>query len=101
MVNKINLFLIKTLLVIVVLVTMYASVIVLNDDIINNNDDIDSLNRKITSLEETSIKLERDIELLKMTYKALRTSINTQEHSATGGVGVLTGEIIVEQKQED
>ena len=38
MVSKINLFLIKTLLVIVVLVTMYASIIVLNDDIINNND---------------------------------------------------------------
>ena len=100
MVNKINLFLIKLVLVIVVGITMYSSVVILNDDILNNDKDIDSINRKITSLEEISMKLERDIELLKMTHKALRTSINTQEQSATGGVGVLTGEIIVEQKQE-
>ena len=98
MVNKINLFLIKTLLVIVVLVTMYASIIVLNDDMLNNSNDIDIINRKITSLEETSMKLERDIELLKMTHKALRTSINTQEQSATGGVGVLTGNILPEEE---
>lgn len=98
MVNKINLFLIKTLLVIVVLVTMYASIIVLNDDMLNNSNDIDIINRKITSLEETSSKLERDIELLKMTHKALRTSINTQEQSATGGVGVLTGNILPKEE---
>jgi predicted nucleic acid-binding Zn-ribbon protein len=77
---------------------MYASVIVLNDDILNNSNDIDTINRKITSLEEASIKLERDIELLKMTHKALRTSINTQEQSATGGVGVLTGNILPEEE---
>jgi len=98
MVNKINLFLIKLILVIVVGITMYASVIVLNDDILNNSNDIDTINRKITSLEEASIKLERDIELLKMTHKALRTSINTQEQSATGGVGVLTGNILPEEE---
>jgi predicted nucleic acid-binding Zn-ribbon protein len=98
MVNKINLFLIKLVLVIVVGITMYASVIVLNDDILNNSNDIDTINRKITSLEEASIKLERDIELLKMTHKALRTSINTQEQSATGGVGVLTGNILPEEE---
>ena len=98
MVNKINLFLIKLVLVIVVGITMYASVVVLNDDILNNSNDIDTINRKITSLEETSMKLERDIELLKMTHKALRTSINTQEQSATGGVGVLTGNILPEEE---
>jgi predicted nucleic acid-binding Zn-ribbon protein len=98
MVNKINLFLIKLILVIVVGVTMYASVIVLNDDILNNSNDINTINRKITSLEETSSKLERDIKLLKMTHKALRTSINTQEQSATGGVGVLTGKILPEEE---
>jgi len=98
MVNKINLFLIKLVLVIVVGITMYASVVVLNDDILNNSNDIDTINRKITSLEETSMKLERDIELLKMTHKALRTSINTQEQSATGGVGVLTGKILPEEE---
>jgi len=98
MVNKINLFLIKLVLVIVVGITMYASVVVLNDDILNNSNDIDTINRKITSLEEASIKLERDIELLKMTHKALRTSINTQEQSATGGVGVLTGNILPEEE---
>ena len=98
MVNKINLFLIKLVLVIVVGITMYASVIVLNDDLLNNRNDIDTINRKITSLEEASIKLERDIELLKMTHKALRTSINTQEQSATGGVGVLTGNILPEEE---
>jgi predicted nucleic acid-binding Zn-ribbon protein len=98
MVNKINLFLIKLVLVIVVGITMYASVIVLNDDILNNSNDIATINRKITSLEEASIKLERDIELLKMTHKALRTSINTQEQSATGGVGVLTGNILPEEE---
>ncbi|MAO66862.1 hypothetical protein [Idiomarina sp.] len=92
MVNKINLFLIKLVLVIVVGITMYASVVVLNDDILNNDKDIDSINRKIISLEETSMKIERDIELLKMTHKSLRTSINTQEQSATGGLGVLTGD---------
>jgi len=98
MVNKINLFLIKLELVKVVGITMYASDIVLNDDILNNSNDIDTINRKITSLEEASIKLERDIELLKMTHKALRTSINTQEQSATGGVGVLTGNILPEEE---
>lgn len=98
MVNKINLFLIKTLLVIVVLVTMYASIIVLNDDMLNNSNDIDIINRKITSLEETSMKLEKNIELLTMTHKALRTSINTQEQSATGGVGVLTGNILPKEE---
>jgi hypothetical protein len=33
-----------------------------------------------------------------MTHKALRTSINTQEQSATGGVGVLTGNILPEEE---
>jgi hypothetical protein len=33
-----------------------------------------------------------------MTHKALRTSINTQEQSATGGVGVLTGKILPEEE---
>ena len=113
-----KLFMVKLLTVIAVVLTMYASVVIIHDDARNNADDIVVLNRKITSLETINLELKSDINNLNMIMKGLRGALNDREiqvdikvqqavdnkwkeQSATGGVGVLTGEIIVEQRQED
>ena len=108
-----KLFMIKLLTTIAVVLSMYASVVIIHDDARNNADDIVVLNRKITSLEAINLELESDINNLNMIMKGLRRALNDREinvdikvqeaidnkwkeHSATGGVGVLTGEIINE-----
>jgi len=113
-----KLFMIKLLTTIAVVLSMYASVVIIHDDARNNADDIVVLNRKITSLETINLELKSDINNLNMIMKGLRGALNDREiqvdikvqqavdnkwkeQSATGGVGVLTGEIIVEQRQED
>ena len=113
-----KMFLIKLITGITVVLTMYASIIVINDDVSNNKDEITTLNRKITSLKAINLELKSDINNLNMIMKGLRGALNEREinvdikvqeavdnkwkeQSATGGVGVLTGEIIVEQRQED
>ena len=113
-----KLFMVKLLTTIAVVLSMYASVVIIHDDARNNADDIVVLNRKITSLETINLELKSDINNLNMIMKGLRGALNDREiqvdikvqqavdnkwkeQSATGGVGVLTGEIIVEQRQED
>ena len=108
-----KLFMVKLLTAIAVVLTMYASIIVINDDVSNNKNEITTLNRKITSLEAINLELESDINNLNMIMKGLRGALNEREiqvdikvqeavnnkwkeQSATGGVGVLTGEIINE-----
>ena len=108
-----KLFMIKLLTTIAVVLSMYASVVIIHDDARNNADDIVVLNRKITSLEAINLELESDINNLNMIMKGLRGALNDREiqvdikiqeavdnkwkeQSATGGVGVLTGEIINE-----
>ena len=104
-----KMFLIKLMTGITVVLTMYASIIVINDDVSNNTDEITTLNRKITSLEAINLELESDINNLNMIMKGLRGALNDREinvdikvqeavdnkwkeQSATGGLGVLTGE---------
>ena len=104
-----KLFIIKLLTVIAVVLTMYASVVIVHDDASNNAEDIMTLNRKITSLEATNLELESDIENLKMIMKGFRTALNDREinvdlkvqqavdnkfkeQTATGNLGTLTGD---------
>jgi glucan phosphorylase len=100
---------IKLLTTIAVVLSMYASVVIIHDDARNNADDIVALNRKITSLEAINLELESDINNLNMIMKGLRGALNDREinvdikvqeavnnkwkeQSATGGLGVLTGD---------
>ena len=104
-----KLFMIKLLTTIAVVLSMYASVVIIHDDARNNADDIVVLNRKITSLEATNLELESDIDNLKMIMKGFRTALNDREinvdlkvkqavddkfkeQTATGNLGVLTGD---------
>ena len=104
-----KLFMVKLLTAIAVVLTMYASVVVIHDDASNNAEDITTLNRKITSLEATNLELESDIDNLKMIMKGFRTALNDREinvdlkvqqavdnkfkeQTATGNLGVLTGD---------
>ena len=104
-----KLFIIKLLTAIAVVLTMYASVVIVHDDASNNAEDIMTLNRKITSLEATNLELESDIENLKMIMKGFRTALNDREinvdlkvqeavdnkfkeQTATGNLGTLTGD---------
>ena len=104
-----KLFMVKLLTAIAVVLTMYASVVIVHDDASNNAEDIMTLNRKITSLEATNLELESDIDNLKMIMKGFRTSLNEREinvdlkvkqavddkfkeQTATGNLGVLTGD---------
>ena len=110
-------FLIKLITGITVVLTMYASIIVINDDVSNNKDEITTLNRKITSLEAINLELESDINNLNMIMKGLRGALNDREinvdkkieqvidekwkeQSATGGLGVLTGDYADLEKVE-
>ena len=104
-----KLFMVKLLTVIAVVLTMYASVVLVHEDASNNTEDIMTLNRKITSLEATNLELESDIDNLKMIMKGFRTALNDREinvdlkvrqavddkfkeQTATGNLGVLTGD---------
>mgnify|MGYP003647991719 FL=1 len=99
----------KIITVMVVGLTMYASILLLDKGINNNADEITTLNRKITSLEAINLELESDINNLNMIMKGFRGALNDREimvdkkvrkaiedrwneESATGGLGVLTGE---------
>jgi len=101
--------LMKIITVMVVALTMYASILLLDKGITNNADEITTLNRKITSLEAINLELESDINNLNMIMKGLRGALNDREinvdikvqeavnnkwkeQSATGGLGVLTGD---------
>ena len=102
-------YLMKIITVMVVGLTMYASILLLDKGITNNANEITTLNRKITSLETINLELESDINNLNMIMKGLRRALNNREisvdkkvqkavddkwneDSATGGLGVLTGE---------
>ena len=104
-----KLFMVKLLTTIAVVLSMYASVVIIHDDARNNADDIVVLNRKITSLEAINLELESDINNLNIIMKGLRGALNDREinvdikvqeavdnkwkeQSATGGLGVLTGD---------
>lgn len=102
-------YLMKIITVMVVALTMYASILLLDKGITNNADEIKTLNRKITSLEAINLELESDINNLNMIMKGLRGALNDREinvelkvqqavdnkfkeQTATGGLGVLTGD---------
>ena len=101
--------LMKIITAMVVGLTMYASILLLDKGINNNADEITTLNRKITSLEAINLELESDINNLNMIMKGLRGALNEREiqvdikvqeavdnkgkeQSATCGLGVLTGD---------
>jgi len=111
-VNNMKMFLIKLLTGIAVFLTMYLAVLILNEDTMENADDILTLNRKVESLEETLQAVKQQQEYLQIMQKGLRESINNRtievdkkveeavdnkfkEQSATGGLGVLTGEQVL------
>jgi len=109
----------KILMVITVGLTMYVSVLVLDKNTTINAEDIDTINRKMNSLEETILEVETELNNLKIIYRGLRDAVNNteievndrvrqavddkfNEQSATGGFGVLTGEILpVEEVVEE
>ena len=110
-------FLIKLLTGIAVFLTMYLAVLILNEDTIENADDILTLNRKVESLEETLQAVKQQQEYLQIMHKGLRDALNNRtvevdrlveqavddkfnEQSATGGLGVLTGEQVIEEVVE-
>ena len=111
-VDNMKMFLIKLLTGIAVFLTMYLAVLILNEDTMENTDDILTLNRKVESLEETLQAVKQQQEYLQIMQKGLRESINNRtievdkkveeavdnkfkEQSATGGLGVLTGEQVL------
>ena len=104
-----KLFMIKLLTAIAVILTMYASVVIVHEDARKNSKDILTLNRKIILLEDTIDELNYQNSNLTMLIKSLRTSIQDREinvdlkvqeaidnkfkeQTATGNVGVLTGD---------
>ena len=104
-----KLFIIKLLTAIAVVLTMYASVVIVHDDARKNSKDILTLNRKIILLEDTIDELNYQNSKLTMLIKSLRTSLQDKEinvdlkvqqavdnkfkeQTATGNVGVLTGD---------
>lgn len=104
-----KLFMIKLLTAIAVVLTMYASVVVVHDDASNNAEDIMTLNRKIVLLEDTIKELETEVNTFNMLVKSFRTALNEREinvdlkvqqavdnkfkeQTATGNLGVLTGD---------
>jgi len=104
-----KMFIIKLLISIAVILTMYASIVIVHDDGIKNSQDIATLNRKIVLLEETVEELNNKTNSLSMLVKSLRTSLQQREinvdkkvheavenkfkeQTATGNLGVLTGD---------
>ena len=112
-----KMFLIKLLTTLAVFLTMYVSIIIVNDDTVENTDEIITLNRKVQSLEETLQAVKQQQEYLQIMHKGLRDALNNRtvevdrlveqavddkfnEQSATGGLGVLTGEQVIEEVVE-
>ena len=104
-----KIFMIKLLTVIAVVLTMYASIVIVHDDARNNTNDITTLNRKIVLLEDTIKELETEINNFNMIIKSFRNALNDREinvdkkveeavdnkfkeQTATGNLGVLTGD---------
>ena len=104
-----KLFMVKLLTVIAVILTMYASVVIIHEDARKNSKDILTLNRKIILLEDTIDELNYKNDNLTILVKSFRTFMQQKEidvdlkvqqavedkfkeQSATGGVGVLTGD---------
>jgi len=104
-----KLFLIKLLTAIAVVLTMYASVVLVHEDASNNTENIMTLNRKIVLLEDTIKELETEVNTFNMLVKSFRTALNEREinvdlkvkqavddkfkeQTATGNLGVLTGD---------
>ena len=104
-----KMFIIKLLIFIAVILTMYASIVIVHDDGIQNSQDITTLNRKIVLLEETVEELNNKTDSLTMLVKSLRTSLQDREinvdlkvqqavdnkfkeQTATGNLGTLTGD---------
>ena len=104
-----KLFIVKLLTAIAVVLTMYASVVIVHEDARKNSKDILTLNRKIILLEDTIDELNYQNSKLTMLIKSLRTSLQDKEinvdlkvqqavdnkfkeQTATGNVGVLTGD---------
>ena len=104
-----KLFMVKLLTVIAVILTMYASVVIIPEDARKNSKDILTLNRKIILLEDTIDELNYKNDNLTILVKSFRTFMQQKEidvdlkvqqavedkfkeQSATGGVGVLTGD---------
>jgi glucan phosphorylase len=90
---------------------MYATILILDKNTSINTEDIDTINRKITYLEETISEVDEELNNLKIIYKGLRDAVNNteievdtkvrqavddkfNEQSATGGLGVLTGDYV-------
>ena len=116
-VNNMKMFLIKLLTTLAVFLTMYISIVIVNDDTVENTDEIITLNRKVQSLEETLQAVKQQQEYLQIMHKGLRDALNNRtvevdrlveqavddkfnEQSATGGLGVLTGEQVIEEVVE-
>ena len=104
-----KIFMIKLLTAIAVVLTMYASVVIVHEDASENSKDITTLNRKIVLLEDTIEELNNKNDSLTILVKSLRTSIQDREinvdkkvkeavdnkfkeQTATGNLGVLTGD---------
>ena len=104
-----KLFIIKLLTAIAVVLTMYASIVIVHEDASENSKDITTLNRKIVLLEDTIEELNNKNDSLTILVKSLRTSIQDREinvdkkvkeavdnkfkeQTATGNLGVLTGD---------
>ena len=116
-INNMKMFLIKLLTTLAVFLTMYISIVIVNDDTVENTDEIITLNRKVQSLEETLQAVKQQQEYLQIMHKGLRDALNNRtvevdrlveqavddkfnEQSATGGLGVLTGEQVIEEVVE-
>ena len=104
-----KLFLVKLLTAIAVVLTMYASVVIIHEDASKNSKDILTINRKIILLENTIDELNYKNDNLTILVKSFRTSMQQKEinvdlkvqqavdnkfkeQTATGNFGVLTGD---------
>jgi len=104
-----KLFMLKLLTAIAVVLTMYASIVIVHDDASKNSKDILTLNRKIILLEDTIDELNYKNDNLTILVKSFRTSMQQKkidvdlkvqqavdnkfkEQTATGNLGVLTGD---------
>ena len=65
-----KLFMVKLLTAIAVILTMYASVVIIHEDASNNAEDITTLNRKIVLLEDTIKELETEVNNFNMIVKS-------------------------------
>jgi len=107
----------KTIMITIICITMYATILILDKNTSINTEDIDTINRKITYLEETISEVDEELNNLKIIYKGLRDAVNNteievndkvrqavddkfNEQSATGGLGVLTGDYADLEEEE-